>query len=352
MRATGLGQWGRDAGNERPRDLRIDWRCACSDQCGLATSANRSLDSGGPNHHQHDARVAVPGWRLDRKYGFGISGTLPAFAATPTVTSAQATAASLNATVVGTGTFATQLTGATNNINNISGTVSLPTGAASSANQTNASQKTQIVYGSGNVIASTSNNLDVQCANCSGSGVSTADEATWTAGTSLFAGVGGAYQTTVTSNPLTTGHQLCPADAIPGSDDRLVQLQWRGNGDIDNAVQVSLANTGANATAVAVNPGTAANWGVVGQASTTSGQSGQLGLGAVTTSAPSYTTAQSDPLSLDTSGNLRVNCTTGAPRPPRSPDGLVARSEPAQFKPLARPRALSGLASCRRSMPI
>lgn len=48
----------------------------------------------------------------------------------------QATAANLNATVVGTGTFATQLTGATNNINNISGTVSLPTGAATSAAQT------------------------------------------------------------------------------------------------------------------------------------------------------------------------------------------------------------------------
>lgn len=52
------------------------------------------------------------------------------------VTVTQATAANLNATVVGTGTFATQLTGATNNINNVSGTVSLPTGAATSAAQT------------------------------------------------------------------------------------------------------------------------------------------------------------------------------------------------------------------------
>jgi hypothetical protein len=50
-------------------------------------------------------------------------------------TVSQATASSLNATVVGTGTFATQLTGATNNINNIAGTISLPTGAATSANQ-------------------------------------------------------------------------------------------------------------------------------------------------------------------------------------------------------------------------
>jgi len=40
--------------------------------------------------------------------------------------------------------------------------------------------------------------------------------------------------------------------------------------------------------------------------STTSGQSGALVFGAVTTSAPTYTTAQSHPLSLDTSGNLRI----------------------------------------------
>jgi hypothetical protein len=41
----------------------------------------------------------------------------------------------------------------------------LPTGAATSANQTNASQKTQIVDGSGNVIASTSNALNVNVQN-------------------------------------------------------------------------------------------------------------------------------------------------------------------------------------------
>lgn len=37
------------------------------------------------------------------------------------------------------------------NINNISGTISLPTGAATSANQTNGSQKTEVVDGSGNI---------------------------------------------------------------------------------------------------------------------------------------------------------------------------------------------------------
>lgn len=48
--------------------------------------------------------------------------------------------------------------------------------------------------------------------------------------------------------------------------------------------------------------------GIVGQGSTTSGQQGPLVQAAVTTSAPTYTNAQTAPLSLDTSGQLRVAC--------------------------------------------
>jgi hypothetical protein len=61
----------------------------------------------------------------------------------------------------------------------------------------------------GNMVAftGTTGNLNVQCANCSGSGVSTIDEAGFTAGTSLFAGTGGFFQTTATNNALTTGQQ-------------------------------------------------------------------------------------------------------------------------------------------------
>lgn len=44
----------------------------------------------------------------------------------------------------------------------------------------------------------------------------------------------------------------------------------------------------------------------VAQGSTTSAQSGALMQGAVTTAAPTYTTAQTSPLSLDTAGNLRI----------------------------------------------
>ena len=199
--------------------------------------------------------------------------------------------------------------------------MSLPTGAATSANQTNASQKTQIVDGSGNVIASTSNNLNVQCANCSGSGVSTADGATWTAGTSLFAGMGGAYQSSATSNPLTAGKQ----GFAQLTQYRALMSAWFNSSGVEmgtsgSPVQVSLANTGANGTALAVSaaalplPSGAATSALqptnAAQGSTTSGQTGHLVEGAVTTAAPTYTTGQTNPLSLDTSGNLRVNVGT------------------------------------------
>lgn len=47
------------------------------------------------------------------------------------------------------------------------------------------------------------------------------------------------------------------------------------------------------------------------QGSTTSGQSGLLAMGAVTTSAPSYTNAQTSPISLQTDGSVRVAITNG-----------------------------------------
>lgn len=48
------------------------------------------------------------------------------------------------------------------------------------------------------------------------------------------------------------------------------------------------------------------------QGSTTSGQSGPLVQGAVTTSAPTYTSGQTSPFSLDTSGSLRVSVVSGS----------------------------------------
>lgn len=79
------------------------------------------------------------------------------------------------------------------------------TGGATAVKQSDGTQKTQIVDGAGSVIASTSNNLNVECANCSGSGVSAADEASITEGTSIFAAAGGYFKSAIT--PLTTGQQ-------------------------------------------------------------------------------------------------------------------------------------------------
>ncbi len=104
-------------------------------------------------------------------------------------------------------------------------------------------------------------------------------------------------------------------------------------------LQVSLANTAANATAVktdgsavtqpvsgtvTANAGTNLNTSALAldtsvaglslsQGSTTSGQKGLLPFGAVTTAAPTYTTGQSSPLSLTTAGELRVTQTTTQP---------------------------------------
>jgi hypothetical protein len=60
-----------------------------------------------------------------------------------------------------------------------------------------------------------------------------------------------------------------------------------------------------------VNPGTASSWGVQGQGSTTSGQSGILNQAAVVSGAPTYVATQTSPLTLDTAGNLRVNVVAG-----------------------------------------
>lgn len=56
---------------------------------------------------------------------------------------------------------------------------------------------------------------------------------------------------------------------------------------------------------------TSVNGILVAQGSTTSGEKGPLMQGAVTTGSPAYTTAQTSPISLDTSGNLRVNIMAG-----------------------------------------
>lgn len=161
----------------------------------------------------------------------------------------------LQVSVANTGANATPLlvSGAGQTFPITAAALPLPSGAASAAHQTDATQKTQIVDGSGNVIASTSNNLDVQCANCSGSGVSTADKATFTPGASLFAGTGGFFQTTPTANPLTNGQQgFFQVTAQRSLFSNLRNASGTEIGTASTPVQVSIANTGANGTAMLV----------------------------------------------------------------------------------------------------
>lgn len=67
------------------------------------------------------------------------------------------------------------------------------------------------------------------------------------------------------------------------------------------------ANAGTNLNTSALALDTSVNGVIVAQGSTTSGEKGPLIQGAVTTAAPSYTTAQTSPLSLTLAGALRVD---------------------------------------------
>jgi hypothetical protein len=67
------------------------------------------------------------------------------------------------------------------------------------------------------------------------------------------------------------------------------------------------ANAGTNLNTSALALDTSVNGVLVAQGSTTSGEKGPLIQGAVTTGAPSYTTAQTSPISLTTAGALRTD---------------------------------------------
>jgi hypothetical protein len=197
------------------------------------------------------------------------------------------------------------------------------------------------------VTQATASNLNVTCANCSGSGASGTDEANFTAGSSVFAPSGGFFQTTATNNPLTTGQW----GTVQMTAQRAFFINLRNASGTEIGTSTTplvdtarvVGNTGAVMDAAGQNVSAPANWLQAGcqfntspttitsgngspcqmdsagnilvnvktatglaQGSTTSGQTGSLVFGAVTTGNPSYTTAQSSPLSLDTAGGLRI----------------------------------------------
>jgi hypothetical protein len=105
--------------------------------------------------------------------------------------------------------------------------------------------------------------------------------------------------------PVTGGY----AQPGPGITEQIVVLADTAGVALATAagtasVAVLTVQGSASGTAIPVS-GTVTAGGLA-QGSTTSGQTGTLVQGAVTTSNPTYTTAQTDPLSLDTSGRLRT----------------------------------------------
>jgi hypothetical protein len=142
--------------------------------------------------------------------------------------------------------------------------------------------------------------------------------ATITSGTTgLFrvAGVVGALKFRITGLAAMTGLAAITLQTAPVPPESSTTISG-GAGDASAANQVtgnaSLASIDGKLPALASSRVPVVDLTSVAQGSTTSGQSGQMVQGAVTTAAPTYTTAQTSPLSLDTSGSLRVAIMSGA----------------------------------------
>ena len=262
---------------------------------GDSTSVAQGSTTSGQTGPLNQAAVttAAPSYAnaTTRPLSLDTAGSLRVSVASGTVTAVQGTASNLKAQVTGTGAAGTADSGVvtvqgiasmtpvlatlsgTNNINNVSGTVSLPTGAATATKQSDGSQKSQIVDGSGNVIGATSNALDVNIK----SGAST-----------------GYAQGSTTSGQLGPLNQGAVTTAAPTYMD-------------GQTSPISLDTSGA--LRVNVTSGAAVGY---AQGSTTSGQVGGLVQGAVTTASPSYANGQTSPLNMDTSGSLRVAVVSGS----------------------------------------
>lgn len=146
----------------------------------------------------------------------------------------------------------------------------------------------------------------------SGGGSSINDGATFTRGTTPETTAGGIAETSAPT--LTNGKAGSLSLTLAGG------LRVDGSGATQPISGTVTANAGSGTFAISaaslpLPTGAATNSTVaalqVAQASTTSGQSGTLMLGAVTTGAPTYTTAQTSPFSLDTAGNVRVTVSNG-----------------------------------------
>lgn len=173
------------------------------------------------------------------------------------------------ANAVGNPFFMSPATGATFPISAAS--LPLPTGAATQTTLASLLTALGTPFQAGGNIGNTSfavtqataANLNMTCANCSGSGASAVDEATYVPGSpTVFAPGGMFFQTTATNNALTNLQN----GMWQGTANRagFVNLRNASGAEIGVAaapVQVSLANTASNATAVSVSGTVTANAG-------------------------------------------------------------------------------------------
>ena len=207
-----------------------------------------------------------------------------------------------------------------------SGSTTAVTGNVTVTQGTGSNLHTVIDSGTTTVTQATGSNLHVQ--------VDTAPTTTVTGTVTANAGTG-TFAVSAASLPLPSGASTAAnqtsVQSSPGSSaTTAVTIQGSASGvavPISGTVTTTPSGTQTISGTVTANAGTgtmavsavslplptgaAADSSVTGlqvsQGSTTSGQKGSLSQGAVTTSAPSYTTAQTSPISLDISGNLRTS---------------------------------------------
>ena len=224
--------------------------------------------------------------------------------------------------------------GGTWNITNISGTVSLPTGAATSANQpTNAALGSTtsgqtgglalgaVTSGAPTYLTAQSNALSLTTAGAlrvDGSGVTQPVSGTFWQTTQPVSGTVTVTQATAANlNATVTGtitaNQGGTWTVQPGNTANTTAWLVTGTGGtfpVTGTFWQATQPISAASLPLPTGAATSANQpSAAAMGSTTAGQTGNLDLGAVTTASPAYTTGQSNALSLDTSGCLRSNST-------------------------------------------
>jgi hypothetical protein len=144
-----------------------------------------------------------------------------------------------------------------------------------------------------------------------------------TAGATLVGAAGSPTTNAETVQPITVGNGTAAnAARVTLSTDGTGVVQANAGTNLNTSLLATSANQTNGNQIVQANAGTNLNTSALATSanqttnatigSTTSGQTGTLVQCAVTTGPPTYTTAQTDPLSCDTAGNVRAVATPGA----------------------------------------